>query len=237
MAAVLAGGEEAVLSHRSAAALWGLLKSAGRRPEVTVKSWRRSGRNLHFHCSVLPADEVGRHGGIPVTTVARTLSDIAPTLTPTRLKSAIDAAESQLLTGPLSLPDLLERYPRRRGTAALKRILAEDRLGADVPREELELRFAEFGDRFGLPRPAINKLVEVGGAWLEIDCVWESKRVVVELDSRRHHDNSTAFEEDRARDQALIADGWRVMRVTWKQLREEPQGLARGLNQTLATPA
>ncbi len=235
IAGVLAGGERAVLSHCSAGALWRLLKVMGSRVEVTVGSWRRSRAGLRFHCSPLRADEVTHRDGIPVTSVARTLLDIAPTLTPVRLKSAIDAADNQHLSGPLSLAALLERYPRRAGSAALKRIIAEGRVGIDVPREEFELRFAEFVERFGLPMPAVNGLVDVSDGWREVDCVWREARLVVELDSRRHHDNSSAFEADRERDQALIAAGWRVMRVTWKQLHERPERIARALGQALAT--
>jgi hypothetical protein len=185
----------------------------------------------------VPADEVGRCRGILVTNVARTILDIAPTLTPARLKSVIDAAENQHLSGPLSLADLLERYPRRAGTAAVRRVLAEGRIGVDVPREELELRFTEFVERFGLPRPAVNALVETGDAWREVDCVWREARLIVELDSRKHHDNSSAFEADRARDRSLISEGWRVIRVTWRQLHERPADLARDLTRALGTPA
>jgi predicted transcriptional regulator of viral defense system len=218
MAAVLAGGGNAVLSHFSAAELWRLLKPAGRLPEVTIRESRRSRPGLRFHSSPLPADEVGRRDGIPVTVTARTLLDIAPGLTAVRLKSAVDAAEGRQLGGELSLADLLDRYPRRAGTAAIRRVLADGRIGLDVPREELELRFAD-----------------VGGRWLEVDCAWRSARLVVELDSRAHHENSTAFEADRERDQALIAAGWRVMRVTWRQLHDASARIARDIEMALGT--
>ncbi len=237
MAGVLAGGRGSLLSNRPGAELWGVLKPAGGATHITVDRALRSRPGLRVHRSSVPADEVGRCRGIPVTTVVRTILDIAPTLTPARLKSVIDAAENQGFSGPLSLADLQERYPRRAGTAALRRIIAEDRVGIDVPREELELRFAEFIERFGLPRPAVNKVVEAGEAWREVDCVWESARLIVELDSRKHHDNSTAFEEDRARDQSLIGAGWRVVRITWKQLHGQPEQLARDLRRALSTLA
>jgi predicted transcriptional regulator of viral defense system len=235
MAAVLTGGEGTVLSHRSAAELWRILKPGDGTSHVTITGSRRSRRRIRFHSSPLASDEVTIRDGFPVTTVARTLLDIAPTLSPVRLKSAIDSANNQHLSGPLSVAALLERYPRRAGAAALKRILADGRVGMDVPREELELRFAEFIERFGVPRPSINTAIEAGERWFEVDCAWHSSRLVVELDSRRHHDNSSAFEEDRARDQALMAAGWRVLRITWRQLRDEPQRLVRTLNQALAT--
>jgi hypothetical protein len=235
MAAVLAGGEGAVLSHRSAAELWGLLKPAGGHPEVTVRAKRGSRPNLHVHVSSLPADEVGHHAGIPVTGVARTLLDLAPSLTPVRLKSVIDAAENRRLGGSLSLPELLDRHPRRPGSPAIARILAERRIGLDVPHEELELRFAELIDRYGLPQPEVNAILTARGGNLEVDCAWRSARLVVELDSRKHHSDPSAFENDRRRDQALIAVGWRVMRVTWRQLIDEPARLARDLGRALGT--
>jgi hypothetical protein len=235
MAAVLAGGGNAVLSHFSAAELWRLLKPAGRLPEVTIRGSRRSRPGLRFHSSPLPADEVGRRDGIPVTVTARTLLDIAPGLTAVRLKSAVDVAEGRQLGGELSLADLLDRYPRRAGTAAIRRVLADGRIGLDVPREELELRFAELIERYGLPAPAANGIIDVGGRWLEVDCAWRSARLVVELDSRAHHENSTAFEADRERDQALIAAGWRVMRVTWRQLHDASARIARDIEMALGT--
>ncbi len=233
MAAVLAGGVGAALGHRSAAELWGILRAGGGPSHVILRVSRPSRGMIRFHCSPVPADEVTTHEGVPVTTVARTLLDLGPTLSPTRLKSVIDAAENRRLDEAVSLVELVERYPRRAGAAAIRRIVAERRIGVDVPRQELELRFAEFVERFGIPRPAVNGLVEAGGRSLEVDCVWPQAHLAVELDSRAHHGNASAFEEDRARDQALISEGWRVMRITWKQLHAEPERIARMLKQAL----
>lgn len=233
MAAVLAGGEGAVLSHRSAAELWGLLKPSGGVPSVTTRAPRASRRGLRFHTSSLPADEVGTRRGIPVTCVARTLLDIAPSLSRARLKSTIDVAENRQLAGGPSLPDFLRRYPRRPGSAAVGRILGEGRVGFDATREEFELRFAEFIDRFRLPKPEVNGLVTVGGRTFEVDCVWRAARLVVELDSRKHHMDAAAFEGDRERDRLLVAAGWKAIRVTWRQLHDQPQRLAQDIRAAL----
>ena len=204
-------------------------------PPTSFSVCRGGHGDVRFHCSPVPADEITEHNGIPVTTVARTLLDIAPTLSPTRLKSAIDIAENRHLGDAVALVDLVERYPRRAGTAAVRRILAEGRVGFDVPREELEVRFAEFVGRFGIPRPSTNGLIDAGGRSFEVDCAWPAAPLIVELDSREHHENSSAFENDRARDQALTGEGWRVMRVTWRQLHDDPQRLAATLNKAPGT--
>jgi hypothetical protein len=230
---VLAGGDGAVLSHRSAAELWGLLKPAGGLRHVTTRVAHGSRPGLRFHTSSLPADEITDRNGIPATCVSRTLFDVAPSLTRARLKHAIDTAESRRLAGGPSLPALLRRYPRRPGAAAIGRILIVGRIGSDVTREELELRFAEFVERFGLPRPEVNALLELGGRSIECDCVWRHERLVVELDSREHHMVAAAFEADRERDRLLVAAGWRAARVTWRQLHDDPRRLARDLTSAL----
>lgn len=82
----------------------------------------------------------------------------------------------------------------------------------------------------------MNAVVAVGDGWREVDCAWRDARLIVELDSRKHHDNTTAFEDDRARDQSLIGEGWRVIRVTWRQLHEQADRLACDLTRALRTP-
>ena len=233
MAAVLAGGEGAVLSHRSAAALWGLIPDSGLWPEITTPTSRRSRPGITIYSSSLPADEVGENRGIPVTTVARTVLDVAGELERHRLAQAIDKAEIRRLGDRVPLTALVERYSGRRGVANLRTILAEGRIGLDVTKEELEFRFATFIEKFDLPRPEVNAPLLAGGVPIEVDCLWRDQRLIVELDSRTFHDTSTAFERDRARDRALMADGWRVIRITWRQLHHEPDRLAQDLRRAL----
>jgi very-short-patch-repair endonuclease len=233
--AVLAGGHGAQLSHRAALALWGLPGGRPERPEITCPAPVRSTRGMIVHSStVLPADEVTRHRGIPVTTVARTLLDVAAVLSYERFAHAVDIAERRMMGDAVSLRRLLDRHPGRRGIRSVRRLFAEREIGLEVTKQELELRFTEFVARRRLPKPRINALVSAGGTPHEVDCLWEPERLIVELDSRAHHDNATAFESDRERDRALAAAGYRVVRITWRQLHDRPGAIARDIEQTLA---
>jgi predicted transcriptional regulator of viral defense system/very-short-patch-repair endonuclease len=233
MAALLAGGPGAVLSHRSAAKLWQIRVAEARGSEVTVTRRRSSRAGLLFHQAAPRADEVTVEDGIAVTTVARTLFDLAAVLSRVRLAGAINQAEARALGDGTSLAELVHRYPGHRGAANLRSILATGRLGLDVTRSELENRFLEFLNRRGLPPPEVNVCIQAGGHWFELDCLWRSARLAVELDSRAWHGTSSAFETDRARDRTLIGAGWRTARITWRQLHLEPDALERDLRLAL----
>lgn len=233
MAAVLAAGPGAVLSHRSAAALWRMVRWSGGPVEVTVGRAVRSRSGLRVRRGRLSADEATEVEGIPTTTVPRTLLDLASVVDRHRLERAINEAEVLRLAGALSLAALLERHPRRHGTRALREVLAAGRLGLDVTRSELEDRFLRFLAEAGLPRPQTNAPLAAGQEVFEVDCLWRRSRVVVELDGRAVHATARAFERDRARDRALNAAGWRVVRVTWRQLSSEPAALAADLRRLL----
>jgi hypothetical protein len=235
MAAVLACGPSALLSHRSAAWVWGLGASDAAWFDITLPRRLERRRPIRSHRSRVPPDERTVHEGIPVTTVPRTLLDLAAVLQPHQLERAMEQAEVLRLTGPLSLPDLLTRYPGRRGTAALRRLVDEGRLGARVTRSELEERFLAFVAATGLPRPEANCHLHVDGEWIEVDCLWRAQRVVLELDSRMVHGTAAAFERDRARDRRLQVAGWRPARVTWRQLVRAPRALERDLRALLTT--
>lgn len=211
MAAVLAGGRRAVLSHRSAGALWGLLRWEGT-IDLTIPSKRHRRPGLAFHAADLPADETTSRAGIPTTTVPRTLLDLAAVLSRPRLERAVGQAEVLRLTDALGVPVLLDRHPGRRGTAALWQLIGATT--ATVTRGELEARFLAFAERAGLPRPSTNVAIE----GFEVDCAWLGRRLVVELDGHASHATRRAFEQDRERDRVLTAAGWRVVRVTWRQL-------------------
>lgn len=130
------------------------------------------------------------------------------------VERAIEQAEVLRLTAPLSLPDLPASYPRRSGVAAIRKVLADGELGTTVTRSELEERFLRFLDERGLPRPEMNVPIAVQGGHMEIDCVWRQQRVIAELAGRVVHGTTSAFERDRARDRALTATEWRVIRIT-----------------------
>jgi very-short-patch-repair endonuclease/predicted transcriptional regulator of viral defense system len=231
LAAVLAGGA-AALSDQAACATWALTAYSGR-PHVTVPRWKRPQPGVTWHCSPLPPDEVTRLDGIPITTVARTLLDLAAILDRQRLAKAINEAEVRGLSDRLSLPALLERYPHRRGTRSLRAILADHRIGLDIPRKDLEIEFLSLIDRRRLPRPEVNAWLTFGDRSFEVDCLWRAARLIVELDGRAVHGTAAAFEADRERDRLLLANGWRVMRVTWRQLMNDPGGVARDVRAAL----
>jgi very-short-patch-repair endonuclease len=229
MAAVLAAGSGAVLSYRSAAELWRIRSSSRRRIEVSVPRRRRSTARLELHEVQMQPDEVTIEAGIPVTTPARTLFDLAAILSPQQLKAAFTEAEVRRLTSPTSLDALLTRYRGRRGTAALKRIL-EKHTHTAVPTSLLERRFLKLIETHNLPRPEINRLTGHG----ELDAIWPEQRLIVECDGFAFHGTREAFERDRAKDRALQAAGWRVVRITWRQLTDDPTTIARQLAALLA---
>jgi very-short-patch-repair endonuclease len=231
MAAVLAAGPDAVLSHRDAAALWGVRPCNRARIEVTVPRPQRSRAGIQVHNAPLPADETTVIEGIPVTTVPRTLLDLAAVVDRQQLERALEQAEAQRLTDPVSLDELLQRYPGRRGSRKLAKARARGARG--ITRSKLEERFQALLDEAVLPRPELNAPIELNGRQFEADCVWRKQRLIVELDGRAWHDTRQAFERDRERDRLLQAAGWRVVRITWRQLRDDPQAVARDLRRLL----
>jgi hypothetical protein len=224
MAGVLAGGAGAALSNSSAADHWDLTGLARPMAHVTVVTHRRPRPGVVFHTRRLPDDELTEHEGIPITTVARTLFDLA-TESPARLRQAIAIAEARAMGDRTSVVDLVARYPGRRGVASLRRELEVAQLERGIASHELELRFSEFIDRCGLPRPERNARVQVAGRTLVVDCLWREPGLVVELDSRLHHGDWEAAENDRARDAALLAVGLSTVRITWRRLHDEPHRL------------
>lgn len=229
MAAVLAAGPNAVLSHRAAGALLGLRPSE--HLDVTVPTYRKR-PGIRIHTSPLPPDEVTSLQAIPVTTVPRTLFDLASTLPPHQVERAANEAEIRGLTDPLSLADLVARYPRRPGSPVIKSIIERLEAGTTITRSELEARFLALIRESGLPPSSPNTKV----LGYECDFVWREQAVVVELDGAAVHQTRTAFYRDRARDRALQARGWRVIRVTWGDLERDPGALATDLMRILRAP-
>ena len=207
--------------------------SARTRIEVTVPRAVRSRPAMQIHHGPLAADEVTAVNGIRVTTAPRTLLDLGAVVGQRELKRATDEAETLRLTDPLSLDDVVTRYPHRPGAGAMRKILAAARIGAEKTRSELEDRFLAFLDDQGLPRPAVNVPLPLTDRTIEADCLWPSQRLIVELDGHASHATTSAFERDRARDRILQAAGWRVIRITWRQLHEEPDAIAADLKRLL----
>lgn len=235
-AAVLAAGEGALLSHRSAARIWRVMPPASEWVEVTCPPNRAVERKgIVAHESVVAEDERSVFDGIPVTSPFRTIFDLAAVVDLRTLERAFHEAEVRGLTDRVSLPILLERYPGRRGARNLRAVL-----GSDVPvgwtRNDFEEAFLALIDAYGLPRPRMNADLALRGRFFEIDALWEQQRVAAELDSRGVHGTKKRFESDRHRDRILLAEGWKTMRITWRQLQEEPDEIATDLKSALRQP-
>ena len=229
----LACGPDAVLSHRSAAMLWGLLEGDRAAVDMIVPHRRRGRRGIRVHESPIAPDERTIRDGIPVTTVARTLLDLAALLEPHQLNRALERAEALRLSDRTPLGAVVQRHRRRPGVAAVKAALSEG-IRPALTKSELERRFLTFLERAGLPLPRTNVWLELAGDWLEVDCVWPERRLIVELDSRAHHQTTAAFERDRRRDRRAQASGWRTVRVTDHAMRTEASRLRTELTALIA---
>jgi very-short-patch-repair endonuclease len=234
LAAVMACGRGAVLSHLDAAALWRVYKGEGARIHVTTTN--RSGQaipGLWIHrARRLDAEDVTVKAGIPVTTVARTLVDLTDLLGPDRILRAMREADFLRLLDLDALDAAVQRAHGRRRLKALKQALAHHRPG-QIVRDELEHRFAEVVRAAGLPAPDTNVRVQTRRRRYTVDCLWREQRVAVELDGRAAHARAMAFEEDRARDAALSASGLRPLRFTWRRVTHEPDEVIAELEATL----
>ncbi len=219
MAAVLACGPGALLSHRSAAALWELKQSSWK-IDVTVPKQRRGRSSIRLHQARLHPDEITQRDGILVTTVARTLLDLAAVVDHGQVVRGVEESERRELFDLRAVDAVLERAGRRHGAPALRRVLADWTEPADV-RSELERRFTARLRRSRLPARQVNVIV----AGFEVDLFWPQSRLVVELDSRAYHTSPSAFERDRLRDAKLQRAGFRIVRVTHRRLRDDPAGI------------
>jgi very-short-patch-repair endonuclease len=229
MAAVLAAGREAVLSHTSAAALWGLLAPEPPPFHVTRPGSTLRRRGVPGHRAKLPTADVTVYDRIPVTTVARTIIDLAESEGEPILLRALGEAEVRGLITRQALVDALPRWNGRRGLKPLRVVLLED-LGAAPTRSHLEDLFHRLVREAGLPRPISNTTV----LGYEVDAFWPQHRVVVELDGRTFHDTATRFEFDRARDARLVAAGYVPLRFTWRRLKRESLRVVTELSAVLA---
>jgi very-short-patch-repair endonuclease len=221
MAAILAAGHDAKLSHEAAAALWGIRPFSSRVVDVTTRTWKRKQPGIRFHARDYHYSECTEIRGIPVTGPSRTLLDLGQVLDDDALERAFREAERLQLTDVASVADVLERYPRRRGSAAVRRISSMRELYKGVTRSELEERFRQFVRAHDLPDPEWNVRLELDGAALEVDCLWREQRVIVELDGYGYHAGLDAFERDRLRDRLLQLAGFCPIRITWRALRDD----------------
>jgi predicted transcriptional regulator of viral defense system len=215
LAAVLACGEGAVLSHRSAAAHWGLLQSEATRTDVTTQRTRAANAKIRLHRShSLIARDTDTHKGIPITSVARTLLDLAATVKPDQLERALAQAEHLELYDHRAITELLARSNGHRGTAPLAEATALD---PKLTKSEWEIRMLRLVRTAALPEPLVNEPLDAPDyGECKPDFHWPSHSVIVETDGWRTHRTRAAFERDRAKDAALTAAGYRVVRFTWR---------------------
>ena len=231
MAAVLACGDGAVLSHHSAASMWLLPTSEKAEVDVTVAErdpGDHPGIRVHRARRLDPLD-VRRCQRVPVTTPARTLLDLAEVVAPRDLERALNEARIRRLIQPRQILDVLERSPGRGGARALRNLLDE---GPAFTRSEAEARLLALLRAADLPPTAVNARI---GKY-EVDFLWRPQRLVVEVDGYAYHATRAAFERDRRRDAALQAAGYRVIRVTWRRIVDEPEAVIAHIAQALARP-
>jgi predicted transcriptional regulator of viral defense system len=231
MAAVLACGPGAALGYESAAVLWDLGRGDAGISHVVVPTAggrARAGLRVHRHPGLTPAEATNRRG-IPVTTPARTLLDLAAAVSERRLAHALDQAELQELTDYPALDALARARPGHRGSPALRRMLRDHLAGTATTRSGLEVAFLELCRENGLPRPLVNQPL----CGLLVDFVFAGHRVAVETDSWRWHRGRAAFERDRERDAVLATAGYRSLRVTDRQVENAPRTVVRALTAAL----
>lgn len=232
MAAVLAAGTGALLSHAAAAAAWDLRRCSSGLIEVTActRSRRRiDGVMVHQTRGFHPHD-VARVGGIPVTSLARTLLDNAAVLPPRQLVRMLEQAERLQLFDLRAIDELIDRSRGRHGVKPLRMAIAA--VDGEPPRinSDWERDFLDFCEDHDLPKPELNASVE----GYEVDALWREQELIVELDSYSFHRHRTAFEDDRQKDGTLQLAGYIVLRITWRRLESEPKEVARLLRRRVA---
>lgn len=226
LAAVMACGEEAILSHGSAAELLGFWDK--QQALIHVIPPRRAGRKIdgvRWHGVRYPAeDEVEVIDGIPCTTASRTLVDLAGSFGTTALRRFVAQTAVRRLLDVHKVDEILTRG-RRRGARQLRVVLIPWRSGGgEVPmlRSFFEARLFPALIEADLPRPQCNKVLWLDDRRIEVDVLWEEQRLAIETDGEETHGTRAAFQRDRERDQRLVAAGYRVARVTWAQIESEP---------------
>jgi very-short-patch-repair endonuclease len=230
MAAALAYGPEGTLAHWAAAAHWELLGwRNGATIDVSVVGHRRAQRGTRVHR--VQSLERTLHHGVPITTVPRTLLDLAGVASPAQLRRATNQAERRGWLTEQAVRDLIERYGGRKGMKAFVAVTAAVNAGTHRTRSDLEDDFLAFCRRRRLPTPVANGKVE----GYEVDMHWPGTKLIVELDSYEYHRTPTSFEQDRRKDADLKLKGYTVIRVTGAWMDTDPAGLAATIRQLLRT--
>jgi very-short-patch-repair endonuclease len=232
LAGVWTYGARAVLSHRSAAAAWGLRASGGGRIEVTVATTaglvERTGTRLRRTRRLVESTRIDL---LPVTTPARTILDLAGIVAPHHVEAALKQADLLELFDLAALRAVVAAHPRHPGRRTLAALLDEAaRRGLTLTLSELEIHFRALCDAHRLPYPAVN----ARPLGFRVDFLWTDARLVVETDGWDTHKTRAAFEEDRARDQALAVAGYRTLRFTHRQVVDRTANVAATLSALLS---
>lgn len=230
LAAVLACGAGAVVARRSALALHGIGRTPSGNVQVLIGGRRpRTRTDISVRrCDSLPPSDVTRRHGVPVTTAARAVIDLAGELSVAELEDVVNEVQVLRLASAAAIAAALHRVGPRQGTAALRRMLADADRG--VTRSRAERRLLSLIRSAGLPMPETNAPL----AGYRVDALWSRQRVVVEVDSWQFHGTRRAFERDRRRDADVLVTGHRVLRVTWRQMEQEPLAVVARLAAVLA---
>jgi very-short-patch-repair endonuclease len=234
IAAVLACGPGAALSHRSAAALRELRNDNRRSSDVTTPG--RAGRghagiNTHTSAALHDVEEID---GIRVTRLARTLVDLAEAVSRRELERAFDRAEARELLDLAAIHAELRRSPNRTGAKRVRALLVEHYAGTTLTRGEMEELFLALCRKARLPQPEVDQWIAVPAEEICVDFVWRHPGLAIETDDYTTHRTRQAFERDRYRDQELGVAGYRVLRFTWRQITLEPDRVARTLSAVFA---
>jgi hypothetical protein len=234
LAAVLAVGDDAVLSHRSAARQWGLRPSSGAFFELSILSdrGRKPHHDLRVHRSVDLHDwEIGEDDGLPLTSPARTLLDLAAVVPPHHLRRAVERAEQLEIYDHTAVLRVVAAHPGRPGLPALTSLLADlhDHGTTSMTRSDLEALFLHLCLDHGLPRPQVNRYDN----GRELDFRWPEHRLVVETNGFWVHRTRDAFERDHERRLELEAAGWRVISLTWRQIVDRPNAVVTHVRRAL----
>jgi hypothetical protein len=225
MAAVLAYGSRAAASHLSAAGLHGLRADNRATTDISLPlQSARSRPGIHAHATpTLRAGDVTHCHGIPCTSVARTLLDVADIVPRRQLERAFEQAQVLRLFDLRALEDVLAHANGRRGTGIVRCLLSELEDEAGITANDLEDRFLELCRTAGLPKPAVNEwLILDDGPPVKADFAWRRQRLIVETDGWGAHGTRQGFERDRRRDQRLRLAGWEPVRFTRRQVVREP---------------
>lgn len=239
MAAVLAGGTDAVLSHQAAAELWQLRqrRQAGSAPVDITVPHRRGGRRrqglIVHRVLTLDATETTARDRIPVTTPARTILDLATTLPRRQLERAADEAERLKLCTEGDLGEITRAHKGRAGAGILADLLAEHAIGTTATRNDFEEAFLDLCRTRHLPQPEVNvRLLDY-----IVDFLWADAGLVVEVDGRGSHATRRAFQADRDRDGRLAVAGYLVLRFTWWDVTRRPAVVADRVRRLLPAAA